>query len=133
MSDSDLFDLLVQATGEAVWTWSFDGRLHCLDSPYSSTLCMTGLLGATTITAWTERLHPEDAERVVGSLARAREHPDRLWIEEYRLRRDDGGYAEVLGRGSVVSDASGVPVRMLGTIRDVTGERGVQRQLQESV
>ena len=133
MSHSELFDPLIKATGEAVWNWSFDGRLDWHDSPYTSTLGITGLLGTTTVAAWTERLHPDDAARVVDSLIQARVHPERLWSEEYRLRRDDGGYACVLCRGSVLRDASGVPVRMVGTLRDVTAEREAQRQLQEAV
>lgn len=132
MSDSELFVPLIQATGEAVWLWWFDGRLEWHDSPYSSTLGITGLLGTTTTAAWAERLHPDDAERVISSLVGAREHPELLWSEEYRLRRDDGGYATVMGRGSVLCDASGAPIRMVGTIRDVTAERDAQRQLREA-
>ncbi|WP_017935487.1 putative bifunctional diguanylate cyclase/phosphodiesterase [Nocardioides sp. Iso805N] len=133
MSDSELFDQLVRATGEAVWNWSFDGPLEWHDSPYSSTLGITGLLGHTTVDGWIERLHPDEATRVIDSLARARREPERLWSEEYRLRRDDGGYAWVRGRGSVISDASGMPVRMVGTIRDVTAERDAERRLHEAV
>jgi diguanylate cyclase (GGDEF)-like protein/PAS domain S-box-containing protein len=133
MCDSQLLELLIQATGEAVRSWSFDGRVHWTDSHYASTLGMTGLLGTTTIAAWTERLHPDDATRVVCNLTRARQHPDELWSEEYRLRRDDGGYATVLARGSVLRDAGGVPVSMVGTIRDVTAERDAQRRLHEAV
>lgn len=39
----------------------------------------------------------------------------------------------MLGRGSVFSDASGMPVRMIGTVRDVSAERDAQRRLQEAV
>jgi diguanylate cyclase (GGDEF)-like protein/PAS domain S-box-containing protein len=133
MADRELFNPLIQATGEAVWSWSFDGHLEWHDSPYSSTLGITGLLGTTTVDAWSDRLHPEDAERVIRSLLGARKHPECLWSEEYRLRRDDGGYATVVGRGSVLRDASGEPARMVGTIRDVTAERDAQRQLKDAV
>ncbi|SFC95415.1 PAS domain S-box-containing protein/diguanylate cyclase (GGDEF) domain-containing protein [Nocardioides terrae] len=132
MSESELFDPLIRATGEAVWNWSLDDRIEWHDSPYSSTLGITGLLGTSTTAAWAERLHPDDAERVIASLRGASEHPERLWSEEYRLRRDDGGYATVLGRGSVLCDSDGMPVRMMGTLRDVTAEHDARRQLREA-
>jgi len=132
MSESELFDPLIRATGEAVWIWSLDDRIAWHDSPYSSTLGITGLLGTSTTDAWLERLHPDDAERVTASLLRAPKQPERLWSEEYRLRRDDGGYAVVAGRGSVICDPEGVPIRMLGTLRDVTAEHDARRQLREA-
>lgn len=133
MGDGELFLPLIQATGEAVWQWWFDRRFEWHDSPYSSTLGIAGLIGATSTDAWAERLHPDDAERVVASLLAARDHADRLWSQEYRLRRDDGGYSDVVARGSVLRDASGVAARMVGTIKDVTAERDAERKLQEAV
>ena len=132
MSDSELFDPLIQATGEAVWKWAFDGQVEWHESPYTSTLGMTGLFRTTTVAAWSERVHPDDAERVMENLIRARQHPERVWSDQYRLRRDNGDYAWILGRGSVLTDASGAPVRMVGTIRDVTAERDAKRQLQDA-
>lgn len=45
------------------------------------------------------------------------------WQEEYRFRRADGSYASVFDRGRVVRDAGGEPVRMVGSMRDVTDKR----------
>lgn len=133
MNDRELFDQLIRATGEAVWNWTFDGKLSWHDSPYSSTLGIAGLIGTTTVQAWARRLHPDDAGRVVEGLLRAREQPDCLWSDEYRLSRDDGGYATVVGRGCALVDGHGVPTKMVGTLRDVTAERDAQRKLQEAV
>jgi signal transduction histidine kinase len=43
-----------------------------------------------------------------------------LWSAEYRFRRGDGSYATVYDRAFVVRDPGGKPVRMIGSMIDVT-------------
>src|SRR2546425_928218 len=46
-----------------------------------------------------------------------------VWSAEYRFRRQDGTYATVVDRGYVLHDASGHPVRMIGSVMDVSKQR----------
>src|SRR5436309_1345501 len=46
-----------------------------------------------------------------------------VWSAEYRFRRHDGTYATVVDRGYVLHDASGHPVRMIGSVMDVSKQR----------
>jgi diguanylate cyclase (GGDEF)-like protein/PAS domain S-box-containing protein len=131
-TDAELFDPLIQATGEVVWDLSYSGTMQWHNSPYTSTLGIAGLVETSSVDDWAERLHPDDAERTLESFLTASRQPGTIWSAEYRLRRDDGTYATVIDRASVLGDEHGVPVRMVGTIRDVTAEREAERQLQEA-
>ena len=81
-----------------------------------------GSLGATAAW-WYERLHPDERERVVGSIHAVVARGENLWTDEHRFRRADGGWAHVEVRGSIGRDAAGDAVRMVGAALDVSARR----------
>ncbi len=81
---------------------------------------------------WVNRIHPDDRELVLESLQQCVRGEQDHWEQEYRFRRQDGSFAVVVDRGSVVRDAGGVPVRMLGGMTDVSEMRTLEAQLRAS-
>src|SRR5208282_2649389 len=51
---------------------------------------------------------------------------------EYRLRRPDGSYADIVQRSLIIRDAKGQPVRMIGALTDVTELRRAEEALRQS-
>ncbi len=79
---------------------------------------------------WEERIHPEDKSRVVKSLQKNLTGQYTLWKEEHRLQRKDGSWVWVLGRGQVVArDQQGNPLRMVGTMTDISDRKKAEVQL----
>ena len=77
--------------------------------------------------------HPEDAPRVVKgfrkALARGLDH----YEVEYRIvRPSDGALRWIFGRGRVVRDGAGTPVRYSGVDIDITDRKRAEQQLRES-
>jgi PAS domain S-box-containing protein len=81
---------------------------------------------------WEERIHPEDRERVLSRINTVLEGGEEVWSDEYRFRRADGDYATVADRAYVVRDAQGRPVRMLGSMADITERKRTEEELKES-
>lgn len=81
-------------------------------------------------TRWSERLHPADRDRIMASTRSALEAGVESWQDEYRFRRDDGGWADVLDRAIIVRDASGRAIRMVGTMTDITARKLAEDELQ---
>ncbi len=79
-----------------------------------------------------ERVHPEDRGKVVESIGRALARGSGTWSEEYRFRRSDGSYASVMDRGCIVYDDAHKPLRMVGTMSDMTRQRLLEEQLRQS-
>ena len=74
-------------------------------------------------------MHPDDSERVTNDIHRHIESGRHNWTDEYRFRRSDGSYASVIDRGYVVHDDAGMPIRMLGSMMDVTERKSLEEQL----
>jgi|GEM_PF-2386448 len=70
---------------------------------------------------WSHHLHPEDRERVTESFNGVLKNRQvDTWAEEYRFRRGNGEYAFVLDRAHISRDARGAPVRIVGSMQDIT-------------
>ncbi|MGH8077659.1 MAG: PAS domain S-box protein, partial [Lysobacter sp.] len=115
------FQLVARATSDAVYDFDVkNGQLWWSDSFYSQ-LGYSRDDVAPTLDAWAELLHPEDHVRVNASLEAALADPAvSEWEQEYRLRRSDGTYADMVERGFLLRDEQGVTIRMVGGLLDLT-------------
>ncbi|HUO28954.1 MAG TPA: EAL domain-containing protein [Bryobacteraceae bacterium] len=73
---------------------------------------------------WFSRLHPSDADYVNEALRARQTGQSRGPCEcELRMRHRDGSYRWMRWRGAPVMDASGQPVRMAGSMTDITDSK----------
>jgi two-component system, cell cycle sensor histidine kinase and response regulator CckA len=86
---------------------------------------------AGTADAFYELVHIDDREVVRAATAAAIEQ-DRPFDIQHRIVRPDGGVRWVQECGSIVRDAQGRPLRMIGTVQDVTDRRQLEDQLRQA-
>ncbi|MDT4986820.1 MAG: phosphoserine phosphatase RsbU/P [Micromonosporaceae bacterium] len=77
-------------------------------------------------------VHPEDLEKVRAARDALRTDHTPFTLE-YRLVRPDGAVLDVLSSGEVFRDEEGRPVRLWGTIQDVTEQRAAERATRDAV
>ena len=82
---------------------------------------------AADSTLWSDRLHPEDRDRVLEAMA-ARRTTGRSAIE-YRWQCADGTYKHFLDQAVLLKDVEGRPVEFAGTLTDITDQRSLENQL----
>ncbi len=86
---------------------------------------------APSYAAFMDYVHPEDRQRVVAAMDRALTSGNRFTVE-HRVILPDGGEKTVRQEGRSVQTEHGKPVRMIGTVQDVTEQRHAQAALRES-
>ncbi len=126
------FQFATRATNDVVWDWDLTTNdllwNHNFQNLFGYSLEETG----TDIVSWTSRLHSDDLHRVETSVHHAIENGEQSWTDEYRFSRRDGSYAFVVDRGYIIYDESGKPLRMIGSMMDVTERRLMEESLRES-
>ena len=127
----ELFRIVTRATNDTIWDWDFKtGHLWWSEGFYS-------VFGykeediESTIGTWEDLIHPDERGRIIAGLRRIIDSGRENWSDEYRLRKADGSYADVLDRGYVMRDASNKAVRMVGVILDLTERKAAERALAE--
>ena len=69
---------------------------------------------------WDDKVHPEDKERVKIKTREVFHNKTNQLQIEYRFRCADGNYKYVLDRSYLLKDEAGNPVRMIGSMQDIT-------------
>jgi|GEM_PF-1580129 len=125
------FQLVTRATNDAVWDWNFErDTIQWNDSVIN--LFEHQLEDQQSNAAWwLEKIHPDDLERVSGSIRAAIDGHEDFWTEEYRFRRADGSYAPVIDRGYISRNSTGKAIRMIGSIMDISKRKEAEQQALE--
>ena len=78
-----------------------------------------------TIKAWLALIHPDDTERLDGSVEHHRKTGKPIETE-YRIRHRDGHWLYWLDRGTATFDEYGQPVKIIGVCTDITDRRRLE-------
>lgn len=81
---------------------------------------------------WLGRIHPEDKDSIEARLSEFLAGTAQVWMGEYRFIRGDGSSANVIDRRTILRNEEGAPLRMVGSLLDVTERRQAERALIES-
>jgi PAS domain S-box-containing protein len=76
-----------------------------------------------------QNILPADKERISCIRAEILEGAIDNWNFEYKLKKADGNYADVLDRGFCIKDEGGTVTRLVGTMQDVTKQRAEENRL----
>ncbi|WP_203155581.1 PAS domain-containing protein [Methylobacterium aquaticum] len=103
------YRIAAKATNDAVWDWDLaaDQVLwnEAMARAYGHSLETVAPTGAW----WIGQIHPDDRARIDASIHAVIAGTGSAWTGEYRFRRADGSYAEILDRGHVIRDAGAGP------------------------
>ncbi len=131
LESEERFRLLAQATNDAVWDWDLVSETVWWSEGFEAHFGHWAPPGIG-FDSWTHRIHPDDRERVLSGLHDFIEHGEgEQWLDEHRFCRADGEYVYVLDRGWLIRDVTGVPVRMIGGLTDITERRDTEVRLRE--
>ena len=124
------FAAVAQVSNDAIWDYNVrSGQVWWSDSH----IAMLGYHpdhDPHTIDDWFERIHPDDRARVRAGFRQALAGNAGDWQDRYRYARKGGGYAAVLDRATIMRDADGRAVRMVGGMVDQTRDIEVQQALE---
>ena len=116
-------ELVHRTTDSVIWEWDLETKVLRWNGAMADSFGYDPAEVDASVTWWEERLHPEDRRRVENTLTTALAQGRRFWTEEYRFRRADGTYAAIFDRAYVAVDDAGRPLRVVGTMLDLTERR----------
>lgn len=128
---NERYNLVMQATNELVWEWDLNTR-----EVYRSKKNMARVYGLNdeelvrTHEQWLERIHPEDREHLQKTIGEIFNGNDKQTFEsEYRFLNGQGTYNYIQGRGILVTDENGKPVRLIGTEENISERKRLEQEL----
>ncbi|HKN58477.1 MAG TPA: PAS domain S-box protein, partial [Gemmatimonadaceae bacterium] len=114
------FKFVAKATNDVIWDWDISTNALVWNDSVETVFGHKQDKIYPEIQWLHEHLHPQDRERVIGGIQAVLESGATSWNDQYRYRRGDGTYANVMDRGYIARDNTGAPLRMIGAMTDVT-------------
>ena len=121
--------LRLAVEGARIGTWDYDLRARRTTwSPRTAAIMGVPHDRPLTQRDQAEMVHPDDRGRIAEGTARlALAGSD--FNTEYRIIRPDGTVRWISSHGQLMRGETGVPIRAIGTVRDITEEREAQQAL----
>ena len=126
-ASEERYALAAQGANDGLWDWDLAaGELHLSDRWRA----IVGLFDESSGTGpgtWLDRVHAEDLPRVRHDLEAHLTGRTPHFENEHRLGHANGTFRSVLARGLAVRNEQGTPVRMAGSLTDITASKVVDQ------
>lgn len=117
--DRDRLELAFEGTADGIWDWNVETNEVLYSARFQRLLGYEDNELEDTFEEFCLRLHPEDKEATL-SAVNSHLTENTPYDVQYRLRTRSGTYRWYRAKGKAARDAAGNPVRMAGSLSDIT-------------
>jgi PAS domain S-box-containing protein len=123
--------LAQNAAGLGIWDWEPSKGIITVGGKYAYLHGLANEPNKISFEEWLSSTHPEDRDRL-HAIARQCLEGLRDWDIEFRVVWPDATVHWLRGKGSVLVDDSGRPIRVTGICMDITGRKQAEAALRNS-
>jgi diguanylate cyclase (GGDEF)-like protein/PAS domain S-box-containing protein len=123
------YAVAVRATNDGIWDWDLPSASMHFSDRWKTLLGYDDGFTSDRPDAWFELVHPDDVERLRREIDHHLTGSSPHFENEHRIRHANGEWRWVLTRGLTTRNGGGAPVRITGSLSDVTERRNAQQRL----
>jgi diguanylate cyclase (GGDEF)-like protein/PAS domain S-box-containing protein len=123
------YAVAVRATNDGIWDWDLAGSSMHVSERWKTLLGHGDDFVSGRPDAWFDLVHPDDVARLRREIDHHLVGDSPSFENEHRIRHADGQWRWVLTRGLTTRDAAGAPIRITGSLSDITERRNAQQRL----
>ncbi|MEO7265985.1 MAG: PAS domain S-box protein [Ferruginibacter sp.] len=128
---NERYNLVAKATNDMVWDWDLvNNKIFRSKAGWDKIIgSVSGEEHYHPDAIW-NRIHPDDRETNNSEMAAflSKRDTDRFELE-YRIKRADGAYANIIDRGYIIRNENGDALRLIGATQDTTEKKRVELEL----
>lgn len=124
--------LALKAANMGTWSWDISNNIvHWSDTVYTLFGLEPGI-DTLSFENYMQRIHPRDRGRVKKQIEQSLKDPKIPYSVEHRILWHDGSTRWLEGKGQVGVDEHGRPVRMSGTVTNITERKEAEQALHKA-
>ncbi len=125
--------LALEGAEDGIWDWDLAANKMVFSERWAAMLGYEPNEIDSSFRGWMQLVHPDDTAGVKKALEAHLEGKIPVYQTEHRMRAHSGEWRWILARGKVVRrDATGRPLRMSGTHKDITERKRARQALLKS-
>jgi PAS domain S-box-containing protein len=125
------WQLAIKGSNDGIWDHDLLTNKHYL-SPRCREILGYSDEEITTFDEWFSLIYPDDQEVLRKRFQAHLNHETAYYWCEYRMRCKDGTYKWLLARGQALWNEQGVPIRAVGSLKDISDRKASETDLRES-
>ncbi|MBP6686573.1 MAG: PAS domain S-box protein [Lacibacter sp.] len=129
---NERFELIATTTNDAVWETDLEKAVSWGNEMHQQMYGLTLNNEVPSFEEWKMHLYEDDRDWVLQSLNDALASNANIWVTEYRFLKQSGEVITVYDRTYIVRNAQGKPVRMMGSMMDITERKKAEDALLQS-
>ncbi|MGF1622773.1 MAG: ATP-binding protein [Rhodomicrobiaceae bacterium] len=122
------YELAIRGASVGLWDWNVETDALFWSDRFREIAGIESDDFVPELSSFYERLHPGDRERVI-TMLKLHLYEKEPYDVEYQLRREKGDYVWIRARGQAVWDENGKPIRMAGSVDDITDRKFTEFEL----
>jgi diguanylate cyclase (GGDEF)-like protein/PAS domain S-box-containing protein len=128
-ASEERYALAVRAANDGIWDWDLQTDQVYYSPRWQALLGLDPGAEDGTPSTWFSRIHPDDLRGFQLAIEAHLSRRTSLLQMKHRMRHSDGSWRWMLVRGIAVDDADGQPLRMAGSLSDITVSRRHEHRL----
>ncbi len=121
------FQFAAKASNDIIYDWDVTTKEALFSESY---IMLFGYSNNTVkFNDWIESIHPEDREKILKYTNDIIDVHGNTWTCEYRIKKSDGTYVYLLDRGYVIRNKDDNPIRLIGSLMDLTERKNAEEEL----
>lgn len=114
------YALAARGANDGLWDWNLVTNTIYFSPRWKAMLGYQETEIGENPDEWVGRIHDADRERVLDEISLHQKQASPHFESEHRMLHKDGSFRWMLSRGLAVQNASGKPLRMAGSLTDIT-------------
>ena len=129
VASEERFDLAMRGSNDGVWDWNILTNEVYYSPRWKAIVGYKDDELENKFSSFERLLHPDDYKKVMQMIEDYLSGKAEKFEIEFRMHHKDAHWEYILGRGHVVRDAVGKPIRMTGTAVDITERKLAEEQI----
>jgi len=128
---NERYDIMMKATNDLLWEWDLKTfEVYRSESGIKTVYGLDDESLVKTHEQWLSRVHVDDREELMKNLEKVKHGKNmQVFENEYRFLNGQGTYNHIYGRGILLTDAEGNPVRMIGTEQNISERKRLEQEI----
>lgn len=131
--NNERYNIISTATNDILWDWDIvTDKTKWLGHGLKNYLPAGTNMKQIPDDFWVKGLHPDERKNVVADLNKTIALGRDSWGCDYRFLKADGSYAHINSRGYIVKNDLQKPVRMIGSMQNITDRKNAEIETQKA-
>lgn len=122
-NSEERFQTVALTISDAIWDWDVLRKTTWRSRGFYTLFKHPPQKVGSDFEWWTQRIHPDDRERVLAKFNQFLDRKQPFYVDTYRFRRGDGIFVDVEDRASALYNERGLLCRVIGALSDITEQK----------